>query len=129
MDHVKYVLSDVKRVYPAYDSKQGYELAGFVWFQGWNDMVNNKTYPHTNKPGRYDEYANLMGHFIRDVRKDLSAPNMPVVIGVMGVDGIQDKPNDFRLSLPRLRQNNGTHRQGLRRSSTESMTQPRAERL
>jgi alpha-galactosidase len=30
------------------------------------------------------EYASNMKHFINDVRKDLDAPNMPFVIGVMG---------------------------------------------
>src|SRR5205814_3361920 len=33
--HVKRVLADIKRVCPAYDGKQGYEVAGFVWLQGW----------------------------------------------------------------------------------------------
>lgn len=32
MEHVKKVLGDIKRVVPGYDPKQGYELAGFVWF-------------------------------------------------------------------------------------------------
>ncbi len=87
MDHVKMVLKDIKRVCPAYDARQGYELAGFVWFQGWNDMCDGQTYPNHNKPGRYDLYSELMAHFIRDVRKDLSAPKMPFVIGVIGVGG------------------------------------------
>ena len=39
------------------------------------------------KPGGYDLYAELLGHLIRDVRKDLSAPKMPFVIGVMGIGG------------------------------------------
>ena len=30
-----------------------------------------------------------MAHFIKDVRKDLKAPNMPFVIGVMGQNGSQ----------------------------------------
>ncbi|MDH3583215.1 MAG: sialate O-acetylesterase, partial [Phycisphaerae bacterium] len=97
--HVRKVLEDIKQVYPAYDAKQGYELAGFVWFQGWNDMVDGHTYPGGNKPGRYDLYSELMAHFIRDVRKDLSAPKMPFVIGVMGVHGIQEEPNYFRLAM------------------------------
>jgi hypothetical protein len=29
--------------------------------------------------------------FIRDVRKDLNAPKMPFVIGVMGVGGLKDQ--------------------------------------
>ena len=41
------------------------------------------------KPGGYDLYADLLGHFIRDVRKDLSAPKLPFVIGVMGIDGLE----------------------------------------
>jgi len=87
MDHVKMVLKDIKRVCPVYDEKEGYELAGFVWFQGWNDMCDGQTYPNSDKPGGYDLYSELMAHFIRDVRKDLSAPKMPFVIGVIGVDG------------------------------------------
>lgn len=87
IDHVRKVLGDVKRVVPDYDPKQGYELAGFVWFQGFNDMIDGWTYPDRMKPGGYDQYADLLGHLIRDVRKDLSAPKMPVVIGVMGIGG------------------------------------------
>ena len=45
IEHVRRVLKDVKRVYPDYDSKDGYEIAGFAWFQGWNDMVASGTYP------------------------------------------------------------------------------------
>lgn len=52
--HVKAVLADIKRVVPGYDSAQGYELAGFVWFQGWNDLVDSSTYPDRDKPGGYD---------------------------------------------------------------------------
>lgn len=90
-DHVKKVLADIKRVHPDYDPKQGYELAGFVWFQGWNDMVDSGTYPNRGQPGGYDKYSELLAQFIRDVRNDLSAPKMPFVIGVMGVGGPVDK--------------------------------------
>ncbi|MFK7911619.1 MAG: sialate O-acetylesterase [Akkermansiaceae bacterium] len=86
-EHVQKVLKDIKAVYPGYDPKQGYELAGFVWFQGWNDLVDTKTYPDCNKPGGYDAYTEVLGHFIRDVRKEFAAPKMPFVIGVMGVGG------------------------------------------
>ena len=87
VEHVKKVLADIKRVVPTYDATQGYELAGFVWFQGWNDMVDTGTYPHRDQPGGYDAYSTALAHFIRDVRKDLSAPQMPFVIGVLGVGG------------------------------------------
>jgi hypothetical protein len=49
------------------------ELAGFVWFQGWNDQY-----------GAEDEYASNMKHFIKDVRKDLNTPKLPFVIAAMG---------------------------------------------
>lgn len=87
MEHVKKVLADPKRVVPDYDAAAGYELAGFAWFQGWNDMVDGGTYPNRDKPGGYDAYSKAMAHFIRDVRKDLSAPALPFVIGVIGVGG------------------------------------------
>jgi hypothetical protein len=83
IEHVKKVLAEIKRVVPDYDPNQGYELAGFVWFQGWNDLVNTWRYHDHN----YDEYGRLLEMFIRDVRKDLSAPKMPFVIGVIGVSG------------------------------------------
>jgi alpha-galactosidase len=87
--HVRKVLKDIKRVVPDYDEKQGYELAGFVWFQGFNDYVDGGVYPNQDKPGGYDLYADLLGHLVRDVRKDLSAPKLPFVIGVMGIDGMR----------------------------------------
>ncbi|MCA9172550.1 MAG: hypothetical protein KDB23_33020, partial [Planctomycetales bacterium] len=88
IEHVRHVLHDIKRVCPEYQG-QGYELAGFVWLQGWNDMVDGHTYPQHGQPGRYDLYSELLTDFIRDVRSDLSAPNLPFVLGVMGVDGLQ----------------------------------------
>jgi alpha-galactosidase len=86
--HVRRVLSDIKRVVPEYDPNQGCELAGFVWFQGWNDMIDDSTYHNQNQPGGYDLYGQLMAQFIRDVRKDLAVPKLPFVIGVMGIGGL-----------------------------------------
>ena len=50
------------------------EMAGFFWFQGWNDQYN----------GAETEYESNMQHFIHDVRKDLDAPKLPFVIAMMG---------------------------------------------
>ena len=47
IEHVKKVLADPKRVCPDYDPQQGYEIAGFVWLQGFNDMVDGHVYPNT----------------------------------------------------------------------------------
>ena len=89
VEHVKKVLADPQRVVPGYDAAQGYELCGFVWLQGWNDMVDGHTYPARGAPDRYARYSEWLAHFIRDVRRDLGAPRLPFVIGVMGVGGVQ----------------------------------------
>ena len=90
IDHVKSVLADPKRVCPAYDPAAGYEIAGFVWFQGFNDLVDGGTYPMgaDGKTRDYSKYSEWMADFIRDVRKDLDAPKLPFVIGVLGVGGL-----------------------------------------
>ncbi|MGE3310273.1 MAG: sialate O-acetylesterase [Limisphaerales bacterium] len=87
IEHVRAVLADLKAVVPGYDAAQGCRLAGFVWFQGWNDMVDSGTYPNRGKAGGYDAYSSVMAQFIRDVRRDLDAPGLPFVIGVLGVGG------------------------------------------
>lgn len=79
VDEVHKTLGDLKAHFPEY-AGQGYELAGFLWFQGWNDMING---PATA------EYTTNLEHFIRDVRKDLKAPKLPFVVGEMGVDGLK----------------------------------------
>ena len=91
IEHVKKVLGDIKRVVPGYNAAQGYELAGFSWLQGWNDMVDGSTYPSRDKPGGYDAYTSVMAHFIRDVRKDLNVPKLPFTIAVLGVGGPTSK--------------------------------------
>ena len=99
LEQTQKVLKDIKSVYPDYKEGQGVELAGFIWMQGWNDMCDNQTYPPTDKSNPYDKYSEWLADFIRDVRKDLSAPKMPCVIGVMGVGGLSDKPSPFREAM------------------------------
>jgi hypothetical protein len=55
-----------------------FEIAGFVWFQGWNDQY---------APTSVEDYQDNLAALIRDLRKDLNAPNLPVVIGAMGHHG------------------------------------------
>ena len=99
LEHVKHVLGDIHRVCPAYDEKQGYDIAGFIWLQGFNDMVDRNIYPQLPKGSTANRFANYsvwMADFIRDVRKDLAAPHMPFVIGVMGVDGAQAREDNLQ---------------------------------
>lgn len=87
MAHAKSVLVDIKKVYPGYDPAQGYELEGFLWFQGESDFGDQETYPNPGEPGGFGEYTRLLGCLIRDVRKELKAPEMKAVIGVLGFNG------------------------------------------
>ena len=59
-------------------------------------MVDRGVYPDRTAPGGYDKYSECMAHFIRDVRNDLSAPDMNFVIGVVGVDGLLEKYENER---------------------------------
>jgi len=77
------VLADPKTVMPGY-AGQGTQLAGFCWFQGWNDMIN---------ADYTAEYAENLAHFIRDVRRDLKSPALPFVVAEMGVDGPKANEN------------------------------------
>jgi hypothetical protein len=69
---VRAALADLKKDFPSYDGSP-VELAGFIWYQGWNDGVNPKT--------AVPEYEQNLAHLIRDVRKELKAPKLPIVIG------------------------------------------------
>lgn len=95
MEHVKNVLANLDDSVPGYDPKQGYELSGFVWLQGFNDLVDGHVYPKYNQPDRFNLYAELLTHLISDVRKDLEAPHLPFVIGVLGVGGLKDTSIDM----------------------------------
>jgi hypothetical protein len=69
---IRKALADLQTDFPGYGGR-GYELAGFVWYQGWNDGVDPK-----NAVPQYEQ--NLV-NLIKDVRQDLKTPNLPVVIG------------------------------------------------
>ena len=76
MKEVKDTVDAYQTMFPTLKGRK-LQMAGFVWFQGWNDQYNDAQ----------KEYASNMAHFIRDVRKDLKAPKLPFVIGLMGQNG------------------------------------------
>ena len=79
-------LNQMKQRFPTYDG-QGYEIEGFVWFQGWNDQYND----------RWLSYETNLANLIRDLRKEFDAPGMKIVIGEMGHDG----PDEPKPDAPR----------------------------
>ncbi|MCW5766200.1 MAG: hypothetical protein KIT68_09525, partial [Phycisphaeraceae bacterium] len=72
IQQVKEALTRIGQDVPQARSK-GYELTGFVWYHGWNDGVD----PERAVP----EYEANLVNLIKDVRKDLGAPGLPVVVG------------------------------------------------
>ena len=54
------------------------EWAGFIWFQGWNDMFNKDALA---------EYEENLVHLVKDLRKEFNNPKLPVVIGELGNGG------------------------------------------
>ncbi|MEN8783122.1 MAG: sialate O-acetylesterase [Akkermansiaceae bacterium] len=58
------------------------EITGFSWHQGWNDAGSAEMVA---------EYAENMQNLIRDLRKDLDVPKLPVVIANTGMIGMGGK--------------------------------------
>ena len=89
-ESIQNVLSNLKENHPAYDADAGYEIAGFVWFQGYNDQFSDEF---------RDNYAGNMISFIKDVRKEYKVPQMPFVIGVLGTGRTAEKVGENAVSL------------------------------
>ncbi|MDP7016538.1 MAG: sialate O-acetylesterase [Pirellulaceae bacterium] len=84
------VLNNLPENHPAYDAKAGHEMAGFVWFQGFNDQFS---------PEFRDNYKDNMIAFIKDVRAEYNAPQMPFVIGVLGTGVTAEKVAGNQVSV------------------------------
>lgn len=74
---VRDTLAKIGKLVPGYQG-QGYEIAGFVWWQGHKDSFSEKDIA---------EYEKNLVNLINDLRKDLNAPKMPVVIAGVGFGG------------------------------------------
>jgi hypothetical protein len=72
IEEIREALANLKQRFPDYDGG-GYELAGFVWWHGWNDFCGGKA--------AVEEYEQNLVNLIKDVRTELKSPNLPVVIG------------------------------------------------
>lgn len=74
--NAKAVLADLETFYPD-AAARGYEVAGFVWWQGHKDQ-------NPAHAGRYEQ--NLV-HLIHQLREDFAAPEAAFVIATIGFDG------------------------------------------
>ena len=90
IEHIGSALERIDEIVPGY-AGQGFELAGFAWFQGWNDFCRwHERDPESNQSigaGIISAYSDNLAALIRDLRTALGAPALPVVIGEMSVGG------------------------------------------
>jgi alpha-galactosidase len=84
------MINDTKRVLHTIDQyipnfveqyNSSYELKGFVWFQGWNDLLSWQ---------KVNEYESNLAHLIRDIRSDLNHSNLP--FGRLNIETISILP-------------------------------------
>lgn len=73
--HAKTEIAQLGERFPKLKGQE-LEIAGFVWHQGFNDKINRGL-----RDDRYADYTKWLAVFIKDVRKDLGAPDMPFIIG------------------------------------------------
>ena len=89
-EHVNEVLANLADHHPDFDPDAGFDVAGFVWFQGFNDQFREDF---------KDNYEEHMITFVRDVRAEFDAPGMPFVIGVLGTGITEEKVGENAVSL------------------------------
>lgn len=71
VDQIREATANLKNDFPGCNGE--FELAGLVWYHGWNDGVD----PATAVP----EYEQNLVNLIHDLRDEFGIPDLPVVIG------------------------------------------------
>ena len=75
VEGVRKTLGNIKDIVPGYKG-QGYEIAGFVWWQG-----------HKDGGATQAEYEKHLVNLIKDVRAEFNVPKMPAVVATVGFGG------------------------------------------
>jgi len=81
---VRQTLDNIDKVVPGY-AGQGYEIAGFGWFQGHKDSGSTK-----------EAYEKNLVNLISDLRKEFKAPKMPAVVATVGFNGYRIKEGSWK---------------------------------
>ena len=77
VEGVRKTLDNIAKVVPGYKD-QGYEIAGFVWFQGHKDSFSEELIA---------EYEKHLADLINDVRREFKKPKLPAVVATVGFGG------------------------------------------
>jgi hypothetical protein len=83
-EYYKLMLKDIHHALDSMEEKfpdwkgRTFEISGFVWMQGWNDMCDPKAIP---------EYDRNLINLVKDLREEFHTPDLPVVIGELGNGG------------------------------------------
>jgi alpha-galactosidase len=86
------VLANFDSEFPQFKGR-GYEIAGFVWWQGHKDTGNEV---HAS---RYEQ--NLV-HLIKTLREEFKAPAAPFVVATVGFDGWKLSGNTLTVAKAQL---------------------------
>ncbi len=70
------VLNDLPKYFPDYEG-QGYEIAGFVWWQGHKDQ----------NPAHASRYEQNLVNLIKNLREEFNAPEAPFVLATIAFGG------------------------------------------
>jgi len=77
VEGVHKVLKNLDKVVPGYMG-QGYDITGFVWWQGHKDSGSTK-----------EAYEKNLVNLIKDLREEFNAPDMRAVVATVGFDGFK----------------------------------------
>ena len=85
VQETRQALADLDTTFPELKGRD-VEIAGIVWHQGFNDKINR-----TLSANRFVDYTKWLAMFIKDLRRELNAPQAPFVIGELSTGGIPNR--------------------------------------
>jgi len=89
----KAVLKNLAKYYPGYKGKsQGYEVAGFFFWQGHKDQ----------NPAHASRYEFNLVNFIKSLRKDFKAPEAKFAISTIAFGGTKMKGSTLKVAEAQL---------------------------
>lgn len=82
----KDVLANFDKNFPMWEGR-GYEIAGFVWWQGHKD---------SGHPVHRINYQKNLSQLIKTLRSEFKAPQAPFVVGTVGFGGFDGMSDNFK---------------------------------